>query len=74
MPTENQAEIFIRLLNDALEEDRLMRRAALTLQHKERAAHFVQLRQSNRNDAMRFLEPQDCVQQMTAKTQDLRIS
>lgn len=69
MSTENQAEIFIRLLADALEENRLIQRATLTLQHKERTEHFMKVCSSARNNAMRPLEPLDRVQVMAA-TQD----
>lgn len=69
MSTENQTELFIRVLTDALEEDRLIK----ALQHKERAEHFMQLCRSNRDDAVHLFEPLGRVQPMAAKAQELRI-
>ncbi len=69
MPTENKTELFIRVLTDALEEDRLTR----ALQHKERAEHFMQLCRLNRDDAVRLFQPLGRVQPMAAQAQELRI-
>jgi hypothetical protein len=64
MPTEKRAELFIRLLADALEADRVIRRELLALQHKARARRFMQQCRSDLNLAMDSIEPLDCVQMM----------
>lgn len=71
MPAEHQAEMFIRLLADALEADRLVERAILTLQHRQNAKRR-QLCRSDLNHALASIEPLDCVQMMATKIQGRR--
>lgn len=73
MPSEIQARMFIRSLADTLESDRLIRKAALAFQHKERANHFRQLCKNDLNDAIRLIGPLDRVRlQMKTEPQGQR--
>ncbi len=72
MPTENRSEMFIRLLADALEADRAIRKELLALQHKARARRFMQLCRSDLSRTLDTIEPLDCVQLMAEKTQKLQ--
>ena len=72
MPKENQSELFIRSLTEALEADRLINRAIRALRSKER---FMELCWSDLNNAMRTLDPVERVPHPgAAKTQDLRVN
>lgn len=59
-------EVFILLLNEALEEDRVAKRVLRGMQNRSRAQRFFQLCQSDLKHAMSSHEPIDCVQQMGA--------
>lgn len=73
MPKENQSEIFISLLAEALEADRLTKRATLALQNKERAQHFMRLCRSDLNHDLQSLKPLEHVQgPLLLKPQHLR--
>ncbi|WP_104016955.1 hypothetical protein [Roseovarius nitratireducens] len=74
MPTENSAEMFIRLLVDAVEAHRRMRNDVLKLQNKARARRFMQLCRSDLNAAREAMEPLDSIQLMDTKTQDQRVN
>ena len=74
MPKENQSQVFIRLLTEALEADRYIKRAIRALKHEARSDHFMQISWSEFNNAMLTLEPLGNRQRFTAsKTQDLQI-
>ncbi|WP_114966464.1 hypothetical protein [Alkalilacustris brevis] len=75
MPKENQSELFIRSLTEAIEADRLINRAIRALRSKERTERFMELFWSDLNNAMRTLDPVDRVPHRgAAKTQDLRVN
>lgn len=57
-------ELFILLLNEAVEEDRIAKRVIRGMQNKSRAQRFFQLCRSDLKHAMSLHEPIDCVQQM----------
>lgn len=57
-------ELFILLLNEAVEEDRIAKRVIRGMQNKSRAQRFFQLCRSDLKHAMSPHEPIDCVQQM----------
>lgn len=59
-------EVFIWLLNEAVEEDRIAKRVIRGMQNKSRARRFFQLCQSDLKHAMSSSAPIDCVQQMGA--------
>lgn len=67
MTRDVDPELFIRLLNDAVEADRVAKRAIRTMQNKSRARRFMQLCRSDLNHAMASLEPMDCVQLIGAE-------
>jgi len=54
---ESLSSLFIRLLVDALEDDRLMRRASRTYRSRANAEKFRRLYQSDLGLAMRQIEP-----------------
>lgn len=72
MPQENQSELFIRLLANALEADRLTRTGAGSPQDRAGAKRPKQLFGSDHDQAMHAIGPMDCVQLMASATQDLR--
>lgn len=74
MPTENKAEMFMRLLFDQLEADRMMRNDTLKQKSKARARRFIQRCRSDLNAVLDRMEPQDCVQHMDTNTQDQRVN
>ncbi len=70
MPQENQSEIFIRLLRDVVQADRLQRRStsSLTLQTDAK-----RMRRTTRRDhayARHDMSTLDCVQMMAAGLSD----
>lgn len=67
MTRDVDPELFIRLLNDAVEADRVAIRAIRAVQNKRRAQRFMQLCRSDLNHAMASLEPMDCVQLIGAE-------
>lgn len=72
MPQENQSEIFIRLLADALQADRLTRKASKSRNYKDSVKRSDRLFKSDLDDAMHAIGPLDCVQLMASATDDLR--
>lgn len=57
-------EVFILLLNEAVEADRIAKRVIRGMQNKSRARRFFQLCRSDLKHALSPYEPIDCVQQM----------
>jgi hypothetical protein len=66
MPKENQSEIFIRLLSDALDADRLVRRAVTSPSLGPNGRRAGRLFQPRLDDAMHAFGPLDCVQLMSS--------
>lgn len=66
MPQENKSEIFIRLLGDAVQADRLIRKSVMSLTHKASARRTPRIFQSDIDDAMHAMGPLDCVQMMAS--------
>lgn len=63
MPKENQSELSIRLLTDALEADRLTSIAIRSVHNKANRSKSKMLFASDLTYAMDSLEPLDCFQQ-----------
>lgn len=57
MPNKSQSDLFIRLLAEALEADRLIRKTSLSERAKASAGRFTQLFQSDLDHAVHSLEP-----------------
>lgn len=74
MPTENKADMFMRLLFDAFEADRILRHDSLKVQNRSRARRFTQRCRSDINAVMDRMGPQDCVQLMDTQTQDRQVN
>lgn len=70
MHVENQSELFIRLLADALNADRLGRTAIGSSQDRAVARRSMQLARSDHKLAMHAAEPLDCVQLMSLGPND----
>ncbi|HEY9021319.1 MAG: hypothetical protein QUV10_10535 [Paracoccaceae bacterium] len=66
MPHESQSEIFIRLLGDAVQADRLVRTSNKASQLKDKVKRTRRLFQPDIDDAMYAIGPLDCVQLMAA--------
>jgi hypothetical protein len=70
MPQENKSEIFIRLLGDAVQADRLIRKSVMSLTHKTPAKRTLRIFQPDIDDAMHAFGPLDCVQMMASGWSD----
>lgn len=68
MPTENKAEMFMRLLVDAFETHCMLRNEFLRQQNKTKARHLLQRYRSDQNAVLDRMEPKDCVQLMNTGT------
>jgi hypothetical protein len=66
MPQENKSEIFIRLLGDAVQADRLLRKSVMSLTHKTSAKRIPRIFQPDIDDAVHASGPLDCVQMMAS--------
>lgn len=71
MSKASHPELFIRLLAETLEEDRLVRSANRSLRYKASADRFRQLFQSDLKHALQSVEPMDCLQLMESRTPNL---
>jgi len=66
MSRENQSEIFIRLLSDAVQADRLIRKSVMSLSDNAPAKRRTRIFQPDIEDAMHAIGPLDCVQLMAS--------
>lgn len=66
MPQENQSEIFIRLLGDALQADRLLRRSSTVRGNDIQAKRRQRGLSAQADDGGPRHAPLDCVQMMAA--------
>lgn len=66
MPQENRSEIFIRLLNDAWEADRLIHKSKTFNSIKSNAKRRQRLFQPEIDNVMHAFGPLDCVQMMAS--------
>lgn len=57
MPQETQSELFIRVLTDAFDDDRLVRMARQSGRSRAMADKHKQLFQSDLSEAMHLIEP-----------------
>jgi hypothetical protein len=67
MPQENQSELFIRLLGDAVQADRLSRKSATSRRHRDRAGSARRVAQPDLDAAIYAMGPLDCVQLMASE-------
>lgn len=74
MSNEDQTTLFVRLLNEALEDDRLIRSANLAVWQKANAAKTRRRYKLDLGYAMESIEPLDCIQMMRSRTKDLGIA
>jgi predicted RNase H-like nuclease len=72
MSKVNHPELFMRVLAEALEEDRLIRNSSRSLRYKASAERYKKLYRSDLDQAMKTIEPLDCIQLMQLKTPNLR--
>jgi hypothetical protein len=63
-PRESRTELFVRLLREALESDRLIRKAMQMNASDKRVEKFSKRIRADFQDALRLIGPLDCVQQM----------
>lgn len=66
MPQENKSETFIRLLGDALQADRLIRKSVMSLTRRPPAKRTPRMFQPDIDDAMHANGPVDCVEMMAS--------
>lgn len=64
---ENRAELFIRLLVETLESDRLIRAAIQMNVANRNAEKFSKRIRADFQDALRLIGPLDCVQHMSRR-------
>ena len=64
---ENRAELFIRLLVETLESDRLIRAAIQMNVANRNAKNFSNRIRADFQDALRLIGPLDCVQHMSRR-------
>lgn len=74
MNTPNSAEIFIRLLTEACETDRMSRKASLSLEHEAQVAKFKQMQLTAMHRFRGAMEPLDCVQLAITEARDRRLT
>jgi hypothetical protein len=72
MPNENQAEVFIRVLAEEIENHRLIRKSHLLRKFKAQTMRFKQLFKSDLKPTIDAIESLDCLQMMS-KTQESHI-
>ncbi|KPQ16817.1 MAG: hypothetical protein HLUCCO18_07170 [Rhodobacteraceae bacterium HLUCCO18] len=72
MPNENQAEVFIRVLVEDFENNRVIRKSDLSRRFKAQTKRFKQLFKSDRKPTIDAMEPLDCLQMMS-KSQESHI-
>lgn len=68
MTKNGNPELFILLLNEAVEADRMARRVIRATQNKSHARHFFQLCQSDLEHIMSLRESIDTIEQMGANS------
>lgn len=61
---ENQSALFIRLLGEAYEDDRLARRRYLSSRYKASTERFRRRQHAVFKEFLHAFEPLDCIQQM----------
>lgn len=70
MSTQNAATLFIRLLTEAYEADRLVREARLSAHHRALAERFKQQQMSALQKFRAASEPLDCLQLMVRRSDE----